>query len=426
MKLTQNNKVTDALYKEMQNLADEIINDAFKPNNCIARWLSVSGNVEASQFRVSAGDLNYFNGWWGIVTALEAANYSLTKVFGKSHLDTFLEEQAHNLSTKIKVPSSSHFRCIMPQIGISGLAGKLRAQSKLQKLRPDRWGFLEQKMTEDLQLACNLAHNDKCLDVINGAAGLSLVCDEIMLSNSNKNICKIALMAKKISVNNILDRIEKIDGMNTWIIPGQKRPLLGFAHGWAGIVSSIASDLSFVSGKKKSGPEKLRDALAFPSKVKLRDAGWIDHRVEDVAPSGQNNKLNQSWCNGLSGLVVGLQNAAQHFNYDYDEEIENILRDLEPDHDENSCYRYCCGQFGVIDTLNVFARRRGDDNIGLRNRAVSAVRKFRTINKNRHIDTVPETSFAGLYQGKSGILHTITCLVDNEVDCLTFHNRYEF
>lgn len=395
----------DSRDHNLLSLASRIVSSAFQPNKSPSRWISMYGDIDGRVARVHIGDVGFFNGSLGIILALEAFLSSTPKVTEDiSLIHEFLDREANLM----RVIEFSNTRSNSTYLGFMGVGGEIFAKTILVYLNQGRWSFLESGIQSSLATAGNQVEIDRWLDVVGGVAGLALGCDLILRFSMNEEVRSLAARVFKKSIAHLIERATAFGESLAWTIPGETFPNLGYAHGWAGIISALVARLNVTDDRDEARRIEacIEAASAFPHELFLKDGHWWDYRF---GPSKQT--LNESWCNGIPGFLRGVSACDPWCSETVKMESDTLRQRTLDRLGERDLHRFCCGEMGHVDFYMDHASSfdKGQQNVIL-GRMKSAIRRSVAATEavNMPDTLIPELSFPGLFHGRAGILYTAT------------------
>ncbi len=396
-------------YRSSEGLSD-IASDAFVPRTEPARWLSMFGDVAGMESRVDIGEEGFFAGTWGILMALEAASFDAD---GDTN---FLDEQSDRWRQRLQQLRDSQTGLDPQLLGYSGLGGELFAKSLLYRLNPARWSFLQEDLdfmlSDPAQTLDQRVRTDQYLDVIGGVAGLVLGCEQVLRAGTSSRTQRRARAMQRACARRLMAAASTALDALAWTIPSERRPLLGYAHGWAGVVVALSTVRrnSRHHGIYSQIGECLGDAARFPLNALRHDDRWLDYRGESPKP------LNRSWCNGKPGLLRGLLAVREFWSDGVENEVRSLGDDLRDQLNKSETYRFCCGEMGTVDLfLDWKPSPDGSDRKLARAAADSITCELTRSAPN----LVPEHVFPSLFHGRAGVLYTAARLDRSELPSLS-------
>lgn len=311
----------------IKELSENIVGSAFCPSKTPARWLSLFGDVSGRELLVDVGDKGFFGGSWGIILAVQSAENALSPYLDTKMLTGFLDSQADLWSKCIKQMLSEKTKNVPALIGFSGLGGEIFAQSLLISLNRNRWNFLNNYLSEALEGIENTINNDRWLDVIGGTAGLIIGCEQLLKIDVSPAFATKIIRIQQTATNHLIEKATDSGNGLCWKIPREKNPLLGFAHGWAGIVVAISRlrNRELTKEYKKTIELYLKKAAKYPQTLFYTNKIWGDYRKESLG----SESLNRSWCHGIPGFLRGMLEIQDHCSEEIHSEINFMLEKVK-------------------------------------------------------------------------------------------------
>lgn len=389
------------------NLSHIIIYSSFNPLKSPARWISMFGDVAGQESRIFVGDKGFFSGSLGILLSLQAAENALTsQKLTDPTISHFLNEQSLLLNKHLSQNSLELRSKGKKMLGFSGLGGEILAYSTLMNLHSERWSFLKKSLLDSLFDIEDSILSDVWFDVIGGSAGFILGCNQYIGGNTDDEISQRIISIQNYCAKHLLKSAKYFDTGIAWIIPNEPLPLVGFAHGSAGIISA----LSCVLKTKKSDAslfesinEALHEATLFLNQLLTKNGAWFDYR------GGEATSLNRSWCNGMPGVLRGLLEVDDWWTKLIRTEAVVLFEQIRNSIGSTDVHRFCCGEMGNIDFLLDVARLM---NFSEKERLISfclfQAEQILYLATQGNSTFVPERVFPGLFHGLSGILYTVS------------------
>lgn len=415
-------RYAESLFPPLKELAGNIVSAAFCPASTPARWLSLFGDIAGEQLKVDVGDRGFFGGSWGIILALQAAENALSGHQDTSVLREFLNNQSTLWSSCVERAEDERQHSAPGFLGFSGLGGNIFAQSTLVSLEPTRWGFLRAQLGRSLRGIEDALLNDRWLDVIGGSAGFILGCEQLLRLGVAPLTAVVAANAQQVAASHLINMATDWGAGIAWKVPNEKVPLLGFAHGWAGIVAALASAGRRATSKSQQIAIEscLRDAAAYPQAIFNTRRTWKDDR--EGFRGGES--LNRSWCHGVPGFLRGMIEVQRYWTDEVHSEIDSMIRHVRAFASSNA-YRFCCGELGNLDFLLDYSKAANAPEYEFETRSemlhtIEAILLFSNNGgkKNRQF---PELSFPGLFQGQSGLAYCAARLILPDLPSLSGH-----
>ena len=264
---------------------------------------------------------------------------------------------------------------------------------------------------------------DDWLDVIGGSAGLALGCEQFLKLNVYDEWHDAAVTAQRSCAENLVAKTRETEAGVAWIIPSEEFPLLGFAHGWSGIVTALSCAVRRISeeDQKASLETCLREASAFTDGLLTSHGEWRDFR----SGLSKTKPLNRSWCHGLPGIIRGLIETQTYWTPGVRSKFDLFLKQIIQSVGSSETYRFCCGEMGNVDFLLDYARMSEQDEGSEKySRSLLSAKKIisSTVTMQKHL--IPELAFPGLFHGRSGILYTATRFILPDLPSLSGQNLH--
>lgn len=392
-------------------LAKDIIDRAVIEKGHPAKWVTYMADTSGQSFSPGITGDSYYSGYWGILLFLSAVRHSIPD---NKFVDNFLINEARHWSSY----SRDHgLLSVDSGIGFSSLGGKIYTICSLYEQNPE-WDFVADAVAAGIKdLPLDKIQNDLALDVIGGCAGLifglcrvvdSRISEKLSLEVQRK-IVEIVSLARK----RIIGCSQSQPVGAAWLPEGgEKLPLIGFAHGTAGILTAIqmvldrASIFEISAEDKEIAHQIISDALSYQGSLKVAETGsWRDLR--DLV--GLNAMLNDSWCHGLPGLGIGFLSQMQNSKAaDIKRDLGLIVHMCETMQTRDVDY-YCCGSSGSLDFLLEASRcfNSGELFFSSENKMYEILHDLVTEGKFiSRFGAIKPATFPGLFQGVSGIGYT--------------------
>jgi len=386
-----------------------------------AQWVSYLSDTSGKTLQPAIVGNSYYSGYWGILSFLMAA-HSVLEANNQTctTLKKFLEHEAAywrtaTLPTPDDIASSG--------LGIAGIGGELIALTLLYE-RDSRWKFVSERIEHIVSaVPDHLINQDVYHDVIGGNAGLLLALTRIVRSSLFKKMpheSRIRIQSlSHVALQRLIDSAQPQEKGLAWLPKqGEDKPLLGYAHGTAGIICAIQAicdnQLLFSISEEclTIARNVIVSALEYQSSQKHEASGsWIDLR--SIVP--ENGPLNASWCHGWAGL--GLCYIGQIRNEFSDEVVsayKNICKTALHS-DADTIDYYCCGTAGMVDFLLEAARLSNDNDLYTHARD-NIAQSLHNLKELTHFTSrfgrIDPKMFPGLFQGITGIGYTALRLID--------------
>ncbi len=390
------------------------IQSGFSPKDRPTRWLSIFGDISGRDNMAHIGNEDFFSGTWGILLALEAAHSTSQQ----KEIDSFLDLEANKWQACYdKIDYEDTFRNHAP-LGIAGVGGDFFAHANLIKLDKERWGFLEDALSKKLHTLEEKIAQDTAIDVIGGSAGLILGCEQFLRQQGAERLHEKLYDLQWKAALQLLKTATEIDGSLAWIIPKEKKPLLSYAHGWAGIVTALHYVLKRTKNfhLKNQLEECLQKSAKFPDVLLKQDGGWYDHRTLFKEPT----ELNVSWCHGSSGILRGLYETRDYCSSRVVQKANETIEVLVNKSEKDDVHRYCCGEFGRLDfTMDYQATMDDEQSKKSKDKLISRIKDIVFDIASPERNTPSELCVPSLFHGFSGIAYTLARLSNTKLPSLS-------
>jgi type 2 lantibiotic biosynthesis protein LanM len=404
-------------------LSNNIIASAFRPAKTPARWLSLFGDISGEQLRVDVGDRGFFGGSWGIIMALQAVENALSGHHDTSVLRGFLEGQASLWETCMGQQDTGSPLAAPDSIGFSGTGGEVFAHSILMSLAPRRWGFLRHHIGGHLRGSEEAVSTDRWLDVIGGSAGFILGCEQLLKFGVAPEHATAAAKAQQVAASHLIEKAMEWEGGLAWKVPRERVPLLGFAHGWAGIVAALATaGRRATSNTQRSAIQScLRQAAIYPHVSFESCRSWKDYRQA----SPRDETLNRSWCHGVPGFLRGMLEVQKYWTPEVGAEVDATIKKVRVG-TSSDAYRFCCGEMGNLDFLLDYSKAAcvtdpAPETASDFLQSAQGILAFANNQGIRNRD-YPELSFPGLFQGQAGLAYCVARVLLPDLPSLSGHH----
>jgi lantibiotic modifying enzyme len=338
-------------------------------------------------------------------------------------LREFLNSQAALWSSCVERADDERQPSAPVFIGFSGLGGDVFAQSTLISLEPTRWSFLRAQLGRSLRRIEDAIPNDRWLDVIGGSAGFVLGCEQLLRLGVAPESTAAAARAQQVAATHLINMATDWGAGLAWKVPKEKVPLLGFAHGWAGIVAALASAGRRATSKAQQTAIEscLREAAAYPQTIFHTRRAWKDYREGSLG----DESLNRNWCHGVPGFLRGMLEVQRYWTEEVHSELDSTIRQVRA-LASSDAYRFCCGEMGNLDFLLDYSRAAYTPEAEFETRSellrmVVAILLF-TNNGGKKNRQLPELSFPGLFKGQSGLAYCAARFILPDLPSLSGHH----
>lgn len=389
------------------NYSENIIGRAIFKQDRHAQWISFSMDPKGETMFPSVADDSFYSGYWGILFFI-----SSTLMIAKENLmlSSFLQREGNYWKKNIM-----YFDSYTENIGLSGAGGCMISLAQLYKAdNSAAWIQMAFETLIDALDRSGEESDDKYFDVLGGGAGLLLGITSILNTNlyqtiSSKTIFQLRKLSQR-AINNIIEHATTCKIGKAWLSKdGEKKPLLGFAHGASGIISALNRSLLFYELLDLDNQTIIRaksiilEAMLYIKAHKASDGHWIDLRNNN-----EHINTNNSWCHGNSGIGLSLLSnklmSTDEKNIELFEIFEAIKKNPEVTH------YYCCGQAGSLDFLiemNKVYPSNEALNFYANSMAEKLYNQLATGNFFTPLGMARSEHFLGLFQGVTGILYTL-------------------
>jgi len=190
---------------------------------------------------------------------------------------------------------------------------------------------------------------DEYLDIIGGAAG----CIGGLLSLHDQLPSKRTLQAAAQCGERLVARAQQMEHGVGWLVPGEPKPLAGFAHGAAGIAWALLK-LAAVTGGEHFRTTALA-GIAYERSLFSHEAGnWRDLRAwarNHSSSNGDGEFFMTAWCAGAPGVgLARLSTLEQLDDLTTRGEIDTALK-TTLNHGFGLNHSLCHGDLGNIELL---------------------------------------------------------------------------
>lgn len=385
----------------LEEIALETMVSGYSPSGLPTRWISMYGDTSGRESRIDVGETGFFGGSWGILLALQAIETALSANLPLDRIRRFLDREAKLwrdlLRHEVNFSDSP--------LGFSGIGGNIFAQSVLVGLDEDRWSFLVPHIGMSVENAIASIKTDSWLDIMGGSAGLALGCEQFLLLENSSSRRELAEKAQRMCGLHLVDTAVTMDVGKAWLVPGQKSPLLGYAHGISGITVALRCVLNRSTDESdlRMIRETLGGAIDLIDHLYEENQKWYDYR--SFLPASQ--PLNKSWCNGTPGLIRGLLELRRDLSEGAEEGLRALLDQTFRNLGRGDVYRFCCGEIGNVDLLLDFSRTLPEvEGNRMQSIAREVTKKVLSVVRgNKGTRFVPEIELPGLFHGKAGMLY---------------------
>ena len=409
--------------RAIEVLVQNLLSSSFHPKRGPARWLSLRGDVSGYDINAVIGDRGFFGGALGNLCAIEAITQLDIRPETKFSINQFLDIEAERWGNLLSDQSLPLDILLGRSAGFVGLGGLAMAQTILTQLNSARWRRLHELRAEWLKAADEFIAQDVSLDTISGVAGLILSLGHESNGRQADQSRDQEISVMVLAADKLVRSAKKSEHGWNWTIPGEAKPLLGFAHGWAGIICAIDHAARHASDQGEG--ERLRafiqEAMQFPNRLIELEGAWRDRR----GGAFSNQPLNRSWCNGAVGIIRGLLTSPSDWCDRTTTEFSAILSSLFEPPRAGEPGRFCCGEAGICDLLLDLGRVYELPELiqTARARLLTAIENVASARFEQDLYDHPEFLFPSLYQGQGGYLYTLARFVSPELPSLSGGQR---
>jgi type 2 lantibiotic biosynthesis protein LanM len=263
----------------------------------------------------------------------------------------------------------------------------------------------------------SLIEQDEHLDIITGAAG----CIGALLSLNDQLPSKLTLDAALQCGERLIARAQPMENDVGWLIPGQSRPLAGFAHGAAGIAWALLR-LAAVTQDERFRTTALA-GIAYERSLFSAEAGnWRDLRLRtesSSATNGEGDHFMTAWCSGAPGIgLARLSTLEQLDEVATHGEIGSALKaTLNHGFGQNHCL--CHGDLGNIEVLSQAGRILNESQLSAEVCSVASAVVKRIAENKVLCGTPMSVATPGLMTGLAGIGYGLLRLAEPQrVPCV--------
>jgi type 2 lantibiotic biosynthesis protein LanM len=264
-----------------------------------------------------------------------------------SHQQRYRELAERTITTSVRQLEQA--KGVLRSIGgFAGWGGAIYAITHLGCLW-ERADLLE-RADQYVELIPELIPEDKCFDVLGGAAGCISSLLGLYRIIGSRRVLEITSQCG----DHLLTQAQPMEQGIGWVQENlSKRPLTGFSHGNAGIAWALLQ-LSSVT-KQERYRKAASDALSYERSLFSATArNWPDlrdPRLSGRASSGTGENFMIAWCHGASGIGFSRLKSLRYLdNREVREEIDTALETtLEQGFGHN--HSLCHGDLGNLDFI---------------------------------------------------------------------------
>lgn len=339
----------------------------FKDSSIERTWIDVLESMEVS----TVGN-NFYEGNSGISLFLAY----LGVISNKSY---FVDAALESMKTVIRYLDSIDDKSNISLGAFKGISGIFYTLSKLYKVTGD--DSLKDLIKDNIYIFNRLT-SYKCIDVMDGSAGIIAVLTCIYNDIDDKGLKETILSLLDIAYKNIVDKINSIKDSKVYNI--------GFSYGLSGVIAYL-SKLTTIKDKKDI-EETIRAILTIERKLYEKEK----------------NNLSSSWLNGCSGLLLSrLILKSIDFSDEFiDDEINDLIKiTIKNWRYDNPYYAY--GQIGTLEILNYGSKILKDEK--LKNRCIDTYNNIikSTLNGSMYKDNNYNMEPISFITGLTGIGYSL-------------------
>lgn len=396
--------LNDRILSVVKNISEIILSCANINKNHTARWISHDGDVTGLPAFHTASNFSFYNGYWGIIAFLVAAEKNLQNPYS-SKITDFVDREIQ-IWLSDKRPST-----FFSSAGLSGLAGNIKALSMIDNIRYKSAPVMLQAIYGDKSeiykaLDKKFDENEFIdIDYMAGKLGLVSVLRGISNDFVDNNI-----------LQDYLTKYHK-DILKNWnnYISQRDKALIGFAHGISALINHLALCLSSNENADVISIDRLLSKVwEYDRSCKISESyTWADNRYLDIRP------VNRSWCHGLPGIGISRLSLLNidHYKKEALEDIRFILQTISKENKTAGFHHLCCGECGEIDFLiesSKISFFSPTSNELLNSRVLALLNQL----ESGHffygiVGKIDSFMAPDLYQGIAGIGYTLLRLKDN-------------
>lgn len=270
---------TNAMIQEAVKIGHDWIDKAIYGAHNDVTWIGLSMNYH-NQWQVSSLDRGLYNGLSGMAL-FYAYLYQVT------NKEEFKQ-------TAIQVGETLRLTRVLPTDFTSafhGSAAIVYTLAHLSALFGDRKEWTNCMISNMENIAAKVT-DDHYYDVLGGAAGII----PAMIAAYHQTGDELALHTAEQYGFHLLEQAVDTGSGWGWAATGQRKPLGGFAHGAAGIASSL--HLLYLTTGKDAYRSGAMQALEYDrSLFSTEGQGWVDVRHGKVTSA-------EAWCHGAAGIGI--------------------------------------------------------------------------------------------------------------------------
>lgn len=342
-------RATPSPLREAERIGERLLCTAVLGDRGDATWIGMTyGGDGRWQLGPVGGDL--YGGDAGIALFLAY----LARLSGREEFDAMARRAAVSLRSDLGSAA--------PRGGFTGLPSRLYALTHLARLwrDPDLSAGLEDHLA---RLRSSLDDVSAPCDLLQGAAGTAAALLTVHRATGNGEALDLAVACGR----HLVAAARPTAAGRAWRRPGDPEPLLGFAHGTAGIawlLAELARALDDRPGGASEGAafrRLARQAVAHERSLLDRSRGnWPDYRPT-AGPARGGDRFSTAWCYGAPGVALGRILMLDLLEEGAEEEIEIAVETtLASGLGFNHCL--CHGDLGNLAVVDRAARVLGRED----------------------------------------------------------------
>ena len=296
----------------------------------------------------------------------------------------------------------------IPLSAFTGIAGVIYALVEAGRLLNDEF-YVDRALDLALEIESRKLSDEPCPDLMTGSSGVIL---SLLHLHRVRQDSKIILMCRSLA-DSIMKCSAGNRGENGWNVPGFHRPLMGMAHGAAGIALAL-SRLNKVSPDSRF-IKSVENSLEFEKRnFSVEKSDWPNFQSMDAVPS-----FMKGWCAGAPGFGLArlrTEHPDPEVRAIVETDIDRALAATLFHLDSGKRHHLCCGESGRICFLLESGLKRKSTELieKAMNGGNALIDYYECTGHWRFQDFNERSIIPGLMNGVSGIGLTLLKLVDSE------------
>ena len=385
------------LVEAASNIADQIIEHAYKSDDGSATWITVGLIPGTEKLQMRPMSIGLYDGLSGVALFFGA----MYKVTGDKIYCDYAKASLTSIQRSIDVMKKYQILLNLNPLGICiGLSSIMYTLMEMSDFLNDPTlindaEFIAGKITPEL------IKKDNNFDMISGSAGTILALLKLFDLTNNNNFLQKAILCGKHLLDNKMVVGENMCG---WQVMGDKL-LAGFSHGNAGIAYSLMK-LYHKSGERLFLDTAI-EAIAYEDSLfRPENKNWEDLREALNPEDSRKQRFMTSWCHGSPGIALSrLAISGMCENEIFSRHIQSAIESTK-DYPLNQVDHYCCGNMGRIEALlyasQVLNSKELKDHAYYN--AAFVIDRFKATGQYVLFNNASENLFnPGFFQGISGI-----------------------